>query len=559
MNWTIGRKLAVIGALATSGILVITIIGAVSSSRLSDAREQVNIRAGQVSDAAHAEAAVLQMMLGAMDSIVDREEGRIQPERLQAIDESLEEARTKARRLIAAADTAEERQLAEGFLPRLNALEKGIKVDLRGLIEARADLEAFDSIDNILDSSGESLTEDLRAYQASLQKEIDRALTEQNGIASMATWASIISMVVGIAVLGGAITMLARSITRPVTAMTAAMRALAGGDTSITVPATERHDEIGAMAAAVEVFRENRIKGDRMAAEQEAKQAAETARTARIESLVAAFDADTRAALGEVTAAAHQVETTAAGLSQRADTASEQSAAVAAAAEEAAGNVQTVAAASEELSASIHEIGGQVHRARDVASSAVQEAQQTSQLVGGLRQAAEEIGAVVALITDIASQTNLLALNATIEAARAGDAGKGFAVVANEVKNLASQTARATEEIETKIREVQEHTEQAVEGIARMSRTIDGVSEITSAIAAAVEQQTAATGEISRNVQQAAAGTTEVSSHIVGVGEAVDQTSHSSRDMLKVSDRLNDQADVLRGKVEGFLASIRAA
>ncbi|MGC2855749.1 methyl-accepting chemotaxis protein [Novispirillum sp. DQ9] len=559
MTWTIGRKLAAIGALAVAGLVTIALIGIVTNARLGTARDLVNQRAEQVSDAAHAEAAVLEIMLVAMDSIVDRAEGRILPEREAALEDALTEARTKARRLMDAADTAEERRLAESLLPRLEALEKGLKVDLRGLIESRADLDAFGRIDDVLDSAGESLTSDLRTFQASLTEEIAEALAAQDSLASLANTAAILSLVVGVLILGGAITLLARSITGPLNAMTGAMRALADGDTGITVPAVGRSDEIGAMAATVEIFRDNRITADRLAAEQEQRHAADAARVEHIEALIAGFDADSHAVLSAVTEAGEKVESVATDLARRADTASQQSAAVATASEQAAGNVQTVAAAAEELAASIHEIGGQVHRASDVATSAVGEARQTSELVGGLCQAAEEIGAVVAMITDIASQTNLLALNATIEAARAGDAGKGFAVVANEVKNLAAQTARATEDIEHKIREVQEHTEQAVDGIARMSRTIDGISEITGAIAAAVEEQTAATAEISRNVQQAAAGTGEVSSHISGVGEAVDQTSHSSRDMLDLAGRLNDHAEALRGKVEGFLKAIRAA
>lgn len=559
MIWTIGRKLTAIGVLAVIGLVAVTAIGVTTNAKLKDAREMVNLRADQVSHAARMESAVLRIMLSAMDSIVDRDEGRIAPERLETIRANLAAAREDAKALVEAADTEEEKALAREFQPRLDALEKGITVDLKTLIESRAAAAAFAAIDDVLDSAGEQLVEDLGAYQASLQEEIDEAHADQNRMARLATTVSLVTLVVGALVLGTLIWFLARSITVPITRMTEVMKVLAQGRTDVEVPARNRADEVGQMAAAMEIFRENKITADRLAAEQERQRTADLERAKTIEELVRAFDTDTHAVLGAVTEAAARVEETARDLAGRAETATEQSAAVAAAAEQAAGNVQTVASAAEELSASIREIGQQVHRASSIARSAVDEARQATALVEGLREAAQEIGDVVALITDIADQTNLLALNATIEAARAGEAGKGFAVVANEVKNLANQTARATESIVGKIREVQNATVEAVQGIGRMSSTIDDISEITGTIASAVEEQTAATSEISRNVQEASQGTGEVSSHIVGVSETVTETGHASQDMLTVSGTLTQQSEQLKARVENFLAGIRAA
>jgi methyl-accepting chemotaxis protein len=238
---------------------------------------------------------------------------------------------------------------------------------------------------------------------------------------------------------------------------------------------------------------------------------------------------------------------------------SRQAAAVAAAAEEASTNVQTVASAAEELSASITEITRQVTRSTTSTSQAVTDAQHTDAQIKGLAEAAQRIGDVVKLISDIAGQTNLLALNATIEAARAGEAGKGFAVVASEVKNLATQTARATDEIGAKITEMQSATSQSVQAVQTISRTISEISEVSATIAAAVEEQSAATQEIARNVQQASAGTTEVSSNIVGISQAAADTGQTATRVSGASQRISGEVSTLRNEVDRFLASMKAA
>jgi methyl-accepting chemotaxis protein len=361
-------------------------------------------------------------------------------------------------------------------------------------------------------------------------------------------------------VLGLAIAwLIGRGISRPIVGMTSAMTKLAGGDKSITVPALGRKDEIGQMAEAVEVFKQNAIEMDRLAAEQRKEQERKEARQQAIEGYIKSFDESVTGLLGILASAATEMRSTAESMSATAEETSRQSTAVAAASEQASSNVQTVASAAEELTGSISEITRRVSESTQIAGRAVEEATRTNVAVKGLAEAAQKIGNVVQLINDIASQTNLLALNATIEAARAGEAGKGFAVVASEVKSLATQTAKATEEIAGQIQSMQGATDGAVTAIEGIGSTISKISEIATAIASAVEEQGAATQEIARNVQQAAAGTSEVSTNISGVTQAAGQTGAASSQVLSTAGELAKQSEVLRGEVNRFLEKIRAA
>ncbi|MBF0392618.1 MAG: methyl-accepting chemotaxis protein [Alphaproteobacteria bacterium] len=365
---------------------------------------------------------------------------------------------------------------------------------------------------------------------------------------------------VGVLVIAGLGLGMARSIANPVVAMTGAMQRLAHGDLAVLVPARGRPDEIGEMAAAVDVFKENAIRVKKLQAEQEdLKRQAEADRRAAMHELAGGFEASVRGIVHVVSSSATELQGSAQALSAVAEQTIRQATAVAAASEQASANVQTVASAADELSSSVSEIGRQVTHSVKVSRGAVEQADRVTVLVRGLASAGQKIGDVVNLINDIASQTNLLALNATIEAARAGDAGKGFAVVANEVKSLANQTARATDEISAQILAVQSATNESVAAIHEITVTIGQISEIGGAIAAAVEQQGAATHEIARNVEEAASGTAEVSRNIAGVNESSAETGRASAQVLDAAGELSVQAENLREDVDRFIAYIRQA
>ena len=350
-----------------------------------------------------------------------------------------------------------------------------------------------------------------------------------------------------------------RGISGPITAMTDAMTSLANGNKHAAIPGTEYSNEIGSMASAVQVFKDNMIKAEELAAAQESERRAKELRAERIAARTKVFDDAVRRSLMTVSTASKQMEGSAATMQAAAEETNVQSSAVAAASEQASANVQTVAAATEQLSASIKEIGRQVTQSSEVTGKAVEEANRAKDLVRGLDEAASQIGKVIALITDIAEQTNLLALNATIEAARAGEAGKGFAVVASEVKNLATQTAKATDEISSQIAGVQGATKSSVTAIESIFGIIGQINHISTSITAAIEEQAAATSEISRNVEQAAIGTREVSTNIVGVTQATGETGQVSLTVLESAKSLNAQSESLRVEVDGFLKDIREA
>ncbi|NBC31622.1 MAG: HAMP domain-containing protein [Alphaproteobacteria bacterium] len=364
-----------------------------------------------------------------------------------------------------------------------------------------------------------------------------------------------VGLVAGIA----AMLFVGRRIARPLAGLTGTMHRLAEGDHAVAIPATGRRDEIGRMARAVEVFKQNLQRNQELTEAAAREQESRDKRAGAIDAMTRDFDARVRDRLTAVAGAAQALQTTAGGLSGTADRASRQSTACAGASEQTTGNLQTVASAAEQLACSIREIGERVQESSTLAQDAVGRVERSDAQVRDLAASADKIGMVVQLITGIAEQTNLLALNATIEAARAGDAGKGFAVVASEVKSLANQTAKATEDITAQIAGIQGATGSTVAAIGEVGSLIRSMSDIAATVAAGVEEQNAATQEIARTVQQAASGAADVSSAIVKVNGAATETDAAAGSLREAAADLTGQSEALAGLIRQFLDDVRAA
>ncbi|MBV8927047.1 MAG: HAMP domain-containing protein [Bradyrhizobium sp.] len=412
-----------------------------------------------------------------------------------------------------------------------------------------------------MSGSAGAISQGASAMKADLVSEQQRLDAQSNAIIGE-TEHLLIMLAFGGTLLGAVLALLlGRGISRPMIAMCKAMRELAGGNFDVVLPGLGRKDELGEMAGAVEEFKLQAIaRAERDAAAHDAQnRQAAGARRAELIRFADDFESAVGSIVSNVSASAVHLEQAAGTLTRTAETTQGLSSQVAGVSETASSNIQSVASATEELSASVDAIGKQVRESNRIAEAAVNQAQQTDARIGKLSRAAQEIGDVVKLITAIAEQTNLLALNATIEAARAGDAGRGFAVVAAEVKSLASQTARATEDISNHIAGMQEATQESVAAIKEIGATIGQISAIAASITDAVEQQGTATQEIAQNVQSVARGTREAADNILQVNRGATETGSASQEVLGSAKALSSESTRLRAELDRFMANIRAA
>ncbi len=398
------------------------------------------------------------------------------------------------------------------------------------------------------------------AFIADKAQEVDQLDAAADATSQRARLTLIITSVVGIGTaMGFGLLIVFRGVIGPIRRTIGLVEDLSKGNLDVAIGGTDRKDEIGLLARAFVVFKDGMVKARELAAREMEQIRQREQRAQRLEQLTNDFDTGVTAMLQTVAAAATQLRGSATALTSTAEEGTRRASTVASASVEASTNVQAVASAAEELATSVNEISRQVATSSATSGEAVEQAKQTNAKVEALSAAATKIGDVLKMISDIAGQTNLLALNATIEAARAGEAGKGFAIVASEVKSLANQTAKATEEIAAQIAAIQAATQDSVQAIQGIGGTISTISEISTAIAAAVEEQDAATKEIARNIQQAAAGSAEVSANVDGISSAAHETNSAAGDVLSASAELSRQAEMLRTQVDTFLAGVRAA
>jgi methyl-accepting chemotaxis protein len=484
------------------------------------------------------------------------DEMKAQDEVIAKMSENFEATRKRYEPMISG---AEERRTYEDFT-RHWADYQPVVAEVLKLSRAKQKAEAGKMFVTEMSTKFTEVRNDLSKLVETNEKGAKEATESAADNYSSARLMTIITLAVGMLIAVGAMAFSFFGIARPIGRITQSMDVLAGGDVKAEIPFAERKDEIGSMAAAVQVFKDNMIKARELeaaAAETEKRNAAQ--RKADMHKLADEFQAAVGNIIDTVSSASTELEAAANTLTKTAEVTQDLSGAVASASEQASANVQSVASATEEMTASVNEISRQVQESSRIAGDAVNQAQQTDARINELSRAAGRIGDVVKLITAIAEQTNLLALNATIEAARAGEAGRGFAVVASEVKQLASQTAKATEEISAQIAGMQTATQDSVAAIKEIGGTIGRISDIASTIAAAVEEQGAATNEIARNVGEAAKGTTQVATSITDVNRGAGETGSASAQVLASAQSLSTESNHLKLEVEKFLSTVRAA
>ncbi len=555
---TIKAKITLMAVAAVLGMAVVFLIAELANLQVNEATKSGEQVRGDIQVLAEMQLSNLDLLLNAMDVIVDKDDGAVDPERTKAMNGSVDFMVDNADVVARVAQRTGKASAARGFKEKVESLGVLATRDLVRAVDTKADEGVFGQLDDGIDGTGEEVSTILNVLNEAGQAELTAALDSASAAVAASEVRSIIAIVIGLLILIPLMYFTARSILAAIGGVTDVMQRLAGGDMSVVVPQAGQ-DEIGHMVRAVQVFKDNAVERARLAENDTKQRAQREERTKKIETLIGKFEGDSTKVLDELLRAAEALDKTATSMSQIASSTSHRSSAMSGAAEQASANVQTVAAAAEELSVSISGIRQNARTASDTVSAAVAQANDTNATVQGMSDAAQKIGKVVELIAEIASQTNLLALNATIEAARAGEAGKGFAVVASEVKNLANQTAKATEDIAQQVDGIQKTSASAVSAIANISQTIGQVNAAASSIAQAIEEQASATQEISRNVQEASAGTAEVTESVRSVSDGASETGRSADSVLHAANALAGHVSRLREGVGQFLTGIRAA
>ncbi len=558
--WTFKNRMIAMTAAAIAGLVVIAGIQAFFNAKIGTLTDEAEELRGQLNEVAQMRLANIELVLAAMDTIIDKDEGVILPERAQTIRENIEFIEARYHVIDILAPLLGMAAEAESFQPDFVAVSQAIEVDLKHAIETNADQAAFAELDDVIDGAGERVAETMTLLSENGQIRLAADLDEARQAIHTSMTATVLSFLATLAVLLPLMFTIAKSIIGALTRLTSAMERLAANDLGTTIPDTQQQNEIGRMATTVQVFKDNAIEADRLRARQaEQERRTEQEKRQAQSQLADGLERSVKSVIKTIANASTTMRSTAETMAKTVDRASAQSTAVATATEEASTNVQTVAAASEELSSSISEISRQVSGSRKITEQAQVTSENATETIGRLAEMAQKVGDVVNLIQDIAEQTNLLALNATIEAARAGEAGKGFAVVANEVKSLATQTAKATEEISVQISGMQGATEDSVKAIGEIRDVIDELGNMAMTIASSVDEQNGATQEISNSAQQAAAGTRDVSNNIGAVRSAVTETGESAGQVLDAAGELSEQSTTLSRQVDKFLTEIRAA